>query len=102
MAMRPSIEKEGPYDVLINVDNELLFCLRARTGAPAGSRLLYAGGDKAVLIRDPKRSVVLEYLPEGTKKALGDAGRVLIAEIEDRNLRYEYFARVTRMKELPL
>lgn len=76
-------EREGLYDVVSNVDNELLFCIRARTGVPERPRLFYDGSDRAILRRDKKRAILLEHLPSSTQKMLRNLEVVLFAEIMD-------------------
>jgi hypothetical protein len=95
------IENEGPFDVVTNVDNELLFCVKARMGVPDTPRLFYDGSDRAVLRRDRKRSIRLEYLPRRTQKLLRHLETVLIAEIMDDQLQREYDAIVTKVRSLP-
>ena len=95
------VEKEGPYDVVTNVDGELLFCISARTGIPDGPRLFYDGSGNAVLRRDRKRLILLEYLPYNTRILLRTIETVLFAEIMNNELEREYDAIVTKVRELP-
>ena len=95
-------EREGLYDVVCNVDNELLFCIRARTGVPDHPRLFYDGSNKAILRRDKKRAILLEYLPKNTQRLLRSLNVVLFAEIMDNELEREYEALVTKVRSLPV
>lgn len=94
-------EREGLYDVVRNVDNELLFCIRARTGVPDHPRLFYDGSNRAVLRRDKKRLILLDHLPLSTQKLLRNLEVVLFAEIMDNELEREYEALVTKVRNLP-
>ncbi|MGD9637686.1 MAG: hypothetical protein AB7U85_01335 [Alphaproteobacteria bacterium] len=94
-------ELEGLYDVVRNVDDELLFCIRARTGVPDYPRLFYDGSNKAVLRRDKKRMILLDHLPTATQKQLRTLEVVLFAEIMDNELEREYEALVTKVRKLP-
>lgn len=95
------IEKEGPFDVVTNVDNDLLFCIKARAGVQDSPRLFYDGTESAVLRRDRKRFIRLDYLPVKTQKLLRKRKTVLIAEILDDQLQREYDAVVTKVRSLP-
>ncbi len=95
------IEHEGAYDVITNVDEELLFCVRARAGVPVEPLLYYDGSGSAVLQRDKKRMIMLDSLPMNAKRLLRKVDKVLFAEILDRNLEREFLAEVVKVKELP-
>lgn len=95
-------EKEGLYDVVRNKDGELLFCIRARNGKPDHPRFFYDGARTALLLRDTKRSILLEYLPEMAILSLQKEDKVLIAEILDDELEHEYYAPLSRVKKLPI
>lgn len=94
-------EREGLFDIVRNVDNELLFCIRARAGVPDHPRLFYDGSANAILRRDRKRAILLEYLPEDAQKLLRSLDIVLFAEIMDDELEREYEALVTKVRKLP-
>ena len=100
--MSADLDREGIYDVVTNVNKELLFCIRARAGIPNNPRFFYDGGPHAILYRDAKRSILLEYLPKSTMQALADLDKVLIAEIDNDELKNEYFAAICRIRKLPL
>ncbi len=98
-------EIEGPYDVVINEDKELMFCIKPRPHIPTSPRLYYvAGGMTAVLIRDAVTEIVLEWLPPQTRDCLDEVDKILVAEINQTNKRieHEYFADVSIVQELPL
>ncbi|OPZ77827.1 MAG: hypothetical protein BWY78_00849 [Alphaproteobacteria bacterium ADurb.Bin438] len=97
-----SLDKEGAYDVVINVNKELLFCIRSRNGTPNNPRFFYDGGEHAILYRDAKRSILLEYLPKEVIKLLPDLDKVLVAEIENDELKNEYFAAICKIRKLPI
>lgn len=95
-------EKEGLYDVVLNKDGELLLCIRARTGAPVQPRFFYDGIQSALLMRDGKRAILLEYLSPKAVTALQKQDKVLIAEILDNELEHEYYAPVSKVRKLPV
>ncbi len=97
-------EIEGPYDVVINEDKELLFCVKPHPHIPSSPRLFYDGGDKALLIRDAVTDIIFDYLPPLTREYLYDVDKILIAEIQpdSKSLVREYFVPVSVVKELPL
>ncbi|MCQ2966081.1 MAG: hypothetical protein MJ250_05000 [Alphaproteobacteria bacterium] len=95
-------EKEGLYDVVQNKDGELLFCIRARTGAPVQPQFFYDGVETALLVRDSRRAILLEFLSPMAVMALQKQNKVLIAEILDNELEHEYYAPVSKVRKLPV
>lgn len=96
------MEKEGLFDAVQNKDGELLLCIKARLGKPDHPRFFYDGEQTALLIRDQKRSILLEYLSPLATEALETEDKVLIAEILDDELEHEYYAPVSRVRKLPI
>lgn len=96
------MEREGYYDIVRNKDGELLVCIRARKGKPDHPRFFYDGNDTALLLRDPKRSILLEYLSPMAYRALQREEKILIAEILDNELEHEYYAPVSKVRKLPI
>ncbi len=96
------MEREGLYDVVRNKDGELLLCIRARNGKPDHPRFFYDGASTALLLRDPKRSILLEYLSPMAVKSLQKEDKVLIAEILDDELEHEYYVPVSKVRKLPI
>lgn len=95
-------EKEGLYDVVQNKDGELLFCIRARTGSPVQPHFFYDGVQTALLMRDGKRAILLEYLSPMAVTSLQKQDKVLVAEILDDELEHEYYAPVSKVRKLPV
>ncbi|MCQ2915000.1 MAG: hypothetical protein MJ247_07395 [Alphaproteobacteria bacterium] len=95
-------EKEGLYDIVQNKDGELLFCIRARAGSPAQPHFFYDGVETALLMRDARRAILLEYLSPMAVMALKKQDKVLIAEIMDDELEHEYYAPVSKVRKLPV
>jgi len=96
------MEREGLFDAVQNKDGELLFCIKARTGRPDHPRLFYDGEVTALLVRDTKRSILLEYLSPLATEALAVEDKVLIAEILENELEHEYYAPVSKVRKLPI
>lgn len=95
-------EKEGLYDIVQNKDGELLFCIRARPGSPDHPHFFFDGGQTALLMRDGKKAILLEFLSPMALKALQKETKVLIAEILDNELEHEYYAPVSKVRKLPV
>ncbi len=95
-------EVEGVYDVVINEDKELLFCIRPRIYPPSSPRLFYDGGRRALLVRDSRQDIILDWLPPLTKEYLMEVDKVLIAEIDRKTqkLEQEYFVSLSVVREL--
>mgnify|MGYP004625470257 FL=1 len=81
--MKTTVEKETTYDVLVNADGEVLFCLKARSFSPNSPQMLYNGEDKVLFYRRPEETILLDYVHPDARGALGKVSEVLIAEFVD-------------------
>jgi len=68
------------YDIVQNSDNELLFVIGEYEGEPENPRIVYNGGEAAVLYRNKTSSVILDVIHPNARDLLKNAGEVLVAE----------------------
>lgn len=93
----------GEYDMLQNAEGEILIIIEKRESAPESPRLLYDGGDRALLYRNKESALKLNNIDEKARPALMAVDEILIAEIENEDVLREYkvpLRKVTSLKEI--
>lgn len=98
----PIYETEAFYDVLQNMDDELLVTVRARTGGPSEPVIFYDGKEHALLKRNDDMFIILDYLHPDVRKLFFDSKTILIAEFKDTGIIREYHVPVKAVDKLPI
>lgn len=98
----PIYETEAFYDVLQNMDDELLVTVRARTGGPVEPVIFYDGKDHALLQRNEDMFIILDYLHPDVRKLFYNSKSVLIAEFKDTGIIREYHVPIKTVESLPI
>lgn len=93
-------QKEGQYDILQNSVGEILIIIQYRNGGPENPRLVYDGGDQALLYRSRESAVMLDAIHVDARKSLKSVNEVLMVEIEDDDVAREYKVPVRVVKSL--
>ena len=103
------VETEAFYDILVNAEGELLFCLKAREGSPDRPQILFNGKDHALFYRTANQMIVLDYIHPEVCPLLKDVSSVLVAEFSDttpenptKGIVRDYTASVRHVSKLPL
>jgi lysine biosynthesis protein LysW len=81
----PIIDIENEYDVLNNKDGDIMFSVLERDGEPDNPRLVYDGGEHALLIRNGAHTVILDYINKDVRPMLAQTAEVLIGEHPKRD-----------------
>jgi hypothetical protein len=103
-AMNKKIEIENSYDILQNKDGDFMFSVLEREGEPDNPKLVYDGGDHALLHRNGGHVVILDYINPDVRQPLTKTKEVLIGEHskkDKKNYVREYVAAVKIVKRLP-
>jgi len=103
-ASNKKIEIENFYDILQNKDGDFMFSVLEREGEPDNPKLVYDGGDHALLHRNGGHVVILDYINPDVRQPLTKTKEVLIAEHskkDKKNFVREYVAAVKVVKRLP-
>ena len=90
MADNNIAEQEGRYDILQNGAGEILIIIKYRNGGPENPRLVYDGGDVALLYRSREKA----------RAPLKSVDEVLIAEIDGDEVAREYKVPMRVVKSL--
>ena len=99
------MEQARLYNILINTNGDVCIVLKPLNPYKdeiQNPEILYDGGENAVLYRNPKFPVILDYIPEEQRKIIFEKDKILIAEynIKTDVIENEYFAFVTRVKKM--
>lgn len=82
--------QEGRYDILQNAAGEILIIIKYHEGGPENPRLVYDGGDAALLYRSRESAVLLDEINEKARKPLKSVNEVLMVEVEHDDVAREY------------
>ena len=93
-------EQEGKYDILQNAAGEILIIIKYREGGPENPRLVYDGGEQALLYRSRESAVLLDAINVNARKPLKSVDEILMVEIEDDEVAREYTVPVRIVKSL--
>ncbi|MBO4519612.1 MAG: hypothetical protein J5787_00220 [Alphaproteobacteria bacterium] len=103
------VETEAFYDILVNAEGDLLFCLKAREGSPDRPQMLFDGKDHALFYRTADQMIVLDYIHPEVSPLLKEVSSVLVAEFSEatpenptKGIVREYMASVRHVSKLPL
>lgn len=77
-------KKEGRYDILQNAAGEILIIINYKASLPDSPRLVFDGGDTALLYRNKDNSQILGGINEKTVEALRNVNHVLVAEVSPK------------------
>ena len=83
-------EEEGRYDILQNALGEILIIIKYREGGPENPRLIYDGGDSALLYRSRESAVKLDAINEKARQPLKSVDEVYLVEVEGNEVARDY------------
>ncbi|MBD5398581.1 hypothetical protein HDR60_03690 [bacterium] len=99
------MEQARLYNILINPQGEV--CIMLKPLSPYESEIsnpeiVYDGGENAVLYRNNKDAVILDYIPVEESKIIFSADKILFVEydIKSDSILREYFANLVKVKKL--
>lgn len=93
-------EKEGTYTIFQNEQGEILIMLNHRRGGPENPRLVYDGGNRALLYRSRESAVFLENINEEARPSIKAVDEVLVAELDGEEVAREYEVPVRIVRSL--
>lgn len=93
---------EDYFDILENNDKELLLAISAKEEDFENPVLLYAGGDDALLCRSKNQIVALNKIHDAVKDQLSCVTQILVAEMQEKEVKHEYVAKVKMLTTLPV
>lgn len=98
--LKPEIEEF--YDILQNSAGELLICIKARESAPEEPKIVYDGGNHALLYRNSGLSIMLDFIHQAAREPLFKAKSVLMVEFRNNEVVIEYEVPIKIVKKMPI
>ena len=92
--------QEGRYDILQNAAGEILIIIKYHEGGPENPRLVYDGGETALLYRSRESAVLLEAINTKARGPLKSVDEVQMVEVEGDDVAREYKVPVRIIKSL--
>ena len=93
-------QQAGRYDMLQNAAGEILIIIAYREGGPENPRLVYDGGEQALLYRSRESAFMLNSIAAEARMPLKSVNEVLMVEIENDDVAREYKVPVRVVKNL--
>ena len=90
----------GRYDILQNAAGEILIIIKYHKGGPENPRLVYDGGDTALLYRSRESAVFLDGINDKARGPLKSVDEILMVEVEGDDVAREYKVPVRVIKSL--
>ena len=96
------MEREVNFNILKNGEGNLMLLVHARMGGVENSKVVYDGGQTALLYRTEKDVVSLDFIHPAIRPDLKKKKEVLIVEVNGGSVVREYMATVQAVKALPI
>ena len=96
------MEREVNFNILKNAEGNLMLLVHARMGGVSDSKVVYDGGQTALLHRTPEDVVALDFIHPAIRSDLKKKKEVLVVEVNAGAVVREYMATVQAVKTLPL
>lgn len=96
------VEQEKNFNILKNPAGDLMILIRARLDDAAQPKIIYDGGNHALLYRNDGNTVILDFINPSVRADLGRVMALLVVEAHDGSVIREYMAEVKHMREIPM
>ena len=94
------MEREVNFNILKNGEGNLMLLVHARVGSVSNSKVVYDGGQTALLHRTDTDVVALDFIHPAVRSDLKKKKEVLIVEVDGGAIIREYMAPVQKVKSL--
>ena len=95
-----NVPQSGRYDMLQNAAGEILIIIDYSEGGPENPRLVYDGGEQALLYRSRESAFTFNSIAKEARMPLKSVDEVLMVEIENDDVAREYKVPVRIVKNL--
>lgn len=98
------IEKEDAYVAMPTTEDDIVFAISVKDKEPNTPQLIYDNDEHALLIRNQKNIIILDYLNSEIQQMLQSAKKVFIAEIDykEKRLIRDYEVPVEVVSDYPV
>lgn len=93
-------DSSSRYDILQNAAGEIMLIIHAREGEPDNPRIVYDGGDSALLYRNRESAIILEGIAEKAREPFLKVDQVLVVEVKNDDVAREYKVPLRKIKSL--
>ena len=93
-------DSSSRYEILQNAAEEIMLIIHAREGEPDNPRIVYDGGDEALLYRNRESSIILEGIAEKAREPFLKVEQVLVVEVKNDDVAREYKVPLRKIKSL--
>ena len=93
-------DSSSRYDILQNAAGQIMLIIRAREGEPDNPRIVYDGGDSALLYRNRESAIILEGIAEKAREPFLKVDQVLVVEVKNDDVAREYKVPLRKIKSL--
>lgn len=93
-------DSSSRYEILQNAAGEIMLIIHAREGEPDNPRIVYDGGDSALLYRNRESSIILEGIAEKAREPFLKVEQVLVVEVKNDDVAREYKVPLRKIKSL--
>ena len=91
---------QNRYDMLQNAAGEIMLIIEAKPTPPDNPRIVYDGGEKAMVYRNRESAFMLNSIAPEARPALSKVKEVLVVEIENDDVAREYKVPVRLVRSL--
>ncbi len=95
-------EQEYSYNILQNDEGKILIAIKARETEPSKPSIIYDGKEHALLYRDNKHIIILDFIHPDARPLISNVEEVLVAEFSDEECVHSYDVPVRMVKMIPL
>lgn len=97
------ISQEKKYQILPTTDKGLVFAINMKPGAICDPKILYDGGNHALLYRSDEDVVILDFLEPCAKKMMQNLSKAHICEIdyEKEEVEHLYEVHIHQIFQMP-
>lgn len=95
------MEREVNFNILKNGEGNLMILVHARMGGVADTKVVYDGGQTALLHRTKDEIVALDFIHPAIRADLKKKKEVLIVEVNGGAVVREYMTPVQAVKKMP-
>ncbi len=100
MSEKKNNQQSGRYDMLQNAAGEILIIIEYKEGGPENPRLVYDGGEQALLYRSRESAFMLNSINSEARMPLKSVSEVMMVEIENDDVAREYKVPVRVVRSL--
>lgn len=99
--VKNEVSEEENYDILQNAAGEILIIIKYRAGGPENPRIVYDGGDHALLYRSRESALVLDGINPNARTPLKSVREVYMVELDGDEVAREYMVPLRVVKSIP-